>query len=606
MTRFSYLIFTALLFINISCSKDDDTTNEPAAIVIEDCTFNLADFSSNTTIVIDCNLNLNGETVNLAENVILSFDGGSITNGTLTFNSGEIDGELLNSELNIEGEATLSSSEFTFLPENWDLLEGEITTEEAIENKDKLNNIIALVKSLEADTFSIGKFDAYFYGDIFSTAPADAYDNAIQIPSDFHFKMSDETVLRSQPTNHFASRIIGIYKGDNITVSGGTLIGDRYTHDYTPVRDLLDIDRSGHSYGTLLFIAGGDNVLIDNVTIKEGTGDAIGIGGSTIRNTDGSIRTGERIATDLTISNCDLSDCRRNIISVIDGNGVVIEGNTISKAGGERDGYPEAAGDAPQFGIDLEAYRERDDENNLLEYERVENVIIRDNIFTDNYAGDIVVYTANDVLIEYNEMDNFVGSYATFNCKITHNTLIARDDIITEIGIGLQEVIRNDEHLAYNNEISDNYVEGYDASIIVAGLNNIIKDNELKDFNVGISFKNLTNGTISNNTLTSERITSNGYFTYSGNAKNSFVTGDVVNVQHKTVLFYKFNKDITDGRLTFDDVTFNSVYPSSANRVINLDDSHNITFQNCVITEGIEDNGNSNGIESIDNTFIVF
>ena len=602
MNKITFLIITCTLLF-LSCSNEPDGINipediiDPDSVIIDTCAFNLTDFPSNSTIGINCNLDLNGEIINLAENITLQYEGGSIINGTLNFNSGKIDGELLNKDLNITGETILSSSNFVFSPEKWNVLQGKVTIEEAIENKDNLNKIIALTKSLGADVFTIDEFDAYFYGDFLSTDPENSYDNAIQIPSDFHFRMSPNTFLRSQPSNHFAPRIIGIYKGNNIIVSGGNLIGDRYEHDYSTTEDWLGVDRSNHENGTVLFIAGGNDISIDNVTIKAGTGDAIGVGGSTIRDKDGIIRPDEVTATNIIISDCNLSDCRRNIISVIDCNGILIENNTIFEAGGERDGYPEAAGTDPQYGIDLEAYRERDENDNLLEYEKVENVIIRGNVFTDNYKGDIVIFTANDVLIEQNTMDNIIGSLAAFNCTIMNNTLIARDDIPTKIGISLNEVLRNNEHLSYNNTIANNYIEGYNSSIVLGGLNVTAKENDLNDFSEGISFRNLTDAAISDNTMTSERLISWGYLTIHGNVKNVTVNNDIVNVNHKTVNFLGLNSGITDGSLTFDSVDFNS----ANNRSLYLEDCNNITIQNSTITFGIE-NINSTNIESINNS----
>src|SRR5690606_805290 len=69
------------------------------------CDFLLSDATSNSTIEIDCRMDLKGQTVNLPAGVTLSYTGGEIINGTLNFSSqGIIDGNLLNKDLEIEGD----------------------------------------------------------------------------------------------------------------------------------------------------------------------------------------------------------------------------------------------------------------------------------------------------------------------------------------------------------------------------------------------------------------------------------------------------------------------------------------------------------------------
>ncbi|MEM8937770.1 MAG: right-handed parallel beta-helix repeat-containing protein [Bacteroidota bacterium] len=553
------------------------------------CDFSLASASANSTIDIDCRMDLQGATINLPSNVQLNFTGGEIVNGTLNFSGGKIDGKLLNSNLNVDGNASLIDTEFLFYPERWDVVQGQTDINQALENRDALNRIIDLIKELDGQTFAIDRFNAFFYGDFFTTDPKNSFEsNSIKIPSNFHFKMSSNTFLRIFPSNNPAPRLMGIFKGENIIVSGGNLIGDRYTHDYSPVKDWLGVDRNQHENGTVLFIAGGNNIRIDGVTIEDGTGDAIGIGGSTIRNPDGTLRTNEVIATDVLVINCALKNCRRNNLSVIDGDGVTIENNLISGAGGGTDSSPgyNSNGVDPQFGIDLEAYRERDANNNLIEYERVENVIIRGNNFTNNFKGDLVIFTANDVLVENNTMDNFVGANAAFNCTIRNNTIVARESgVQTSIGISFGELIINGEDLVYNNEITGNTISGFDTGISIGGLDMSVNNNTIRDFDEGIFFKRLRNSEVFNNDMQSFRNISWGYITVNGNVRNVNVSKDVIDVSHKTINFLGLNREFTDGSITFDDVDF----VSRGNRSLYLENSSNITISNSRITFGVEE-----------------
>ncbi|UII76129.1 right-handed parallel beta-helix repeat-containing protein [Flagellimonas sp. HMM57] len=567
------------------------------------CAFSLDNLSPNETLVIDCTLDLNGQTTILPRDVTLQFNGGEIVNGILRFNGGTIDGKLLNHTLDIQGTAELSETNFFFYPERWDVKQGTVSQDEASANREGINYSIEQVSKLKGSVFSLDKFDAYFYGDFFTTDPKNSYEsNSIKIPSNFHFKMSSNTYLRTYQTNNPAPRLIGIYKGDNVVVSGGNLIGDRYSHDYSPVKDWLDVDRNSHEFGTILSIKGGDNIEINGVIIEEGTGDGIGIGGSTIRNADGTVRPNEVLATNVRIVGCTINDCRRNNLSVIDGDGVLIENNIISDAGGIRNGISSdqasISGINPQFGIDLEAYRERDANNELIEYERVENVTIRGNKFTGNFKGDIVIFTANDVLIENNEMDNIVGGKAAFNCKILNNKIIARSSgVETSIGVGFGELIINGEDLVYNNEISGNTISGFDTAISLGGVDMKVSNNTLRDFDEGIFFKNVRNAEVHDNNMDSNRNIAWGYITINGNVRNVNVFDDIVNVTHKTINFMGLNKDYNDGNITFRNVDFKS----KNNRSLYLENARFITVRDSKISFGVE-NVNSTGIELINNT----
>lgn len=48
-------------------------------------------------------------------------------------------------------------------------------------------------------------------------------------------------------------------------------------------------------------------------------------------------------------------------------------------------------------------------DNALLEYERIENRVIRGNTFTENYTTDIVLFTCSFVTIEDNNFDGSIS-----------------------------------------------------------------------------------------------------------------------------------------------------------------------------------------------------
>jgi LysM repeat protein len=101
----------------------------------------------------------------------------------------------------------------------------------------------------------------------------------ISLVSDTTLELDAKTVFEKE-TNGYEQYSL-IYVGPltkNATVKGGTLIGDRETHDYTQKQT----EAGTHEWGYGVNIAGGRNITIEGMKIEKFTGDGIAIGGSTI------------------------------------------------------------------------------------------------------------------------------------------------------------------------------------------------------------------------------------------------------------------------------------------------------------------------------------
>jgi len=557
-----------------------EDTNDSTVDATLPCSFGLDSVQSGDTIVINCILDLGGQTVNLPSNVTIVYEGGDIINGTLNFSdSSVIDGALLNSSLTLGGsKPQLKDTTFQFDPQRWGIVEGKVSDDVALNNKKILQTIINQVKDLGITTFEIDKMDAYFaIGGPNLSLDSDYINNGIHLPSDFNLKMSSNTFLRVQPNKWFRSVLLGAYIQSNITITGGNLIGDRYTHDYSPINDVFGISRNSHESPVLILIGGCKNVVIDGVYMKDSTGDGLIYGSGTNR-----LYTPAVYCENVIVKNCTISGSRRNNVTFGDGEYLTLENCTITNAGGGTPVYDssgtriyDSSGVAPQLGVDLEAHRELDSNGNYIDYQKVEQVTIRGNTFTGNYTGDIVVFTANDVLIENNNCDNTIGGTLFYNTTIQNNTLIQNPNgIKTSTGIGFNAIIRNNEHKTKNIKISGNSISGYDTGISPGGQFIEVNDNVIRDFIQAIYLRNIVDSEISNNDYESSRAISYGYMSYNGISNNLLVKNDKVTVNHRPIMLSGFNTSSDISSLTFDSCNFSST------KELYFENTNNITLKN--------------------------
>ncbi|RBP51097.1 right-handed parallel beta-helix repeat-containing protein [Arenicella xantha] len=523
------------------------------------CITELSSVTENQCVLIEEHLNLNGETIDLPSNVTLKFADGSLTNGSINFNGGSIDGELLNAYLNITGTVQLSNPMVEFVTSRWDVVEGEVTDLRATQNTEGMNEAIQKVHSLGGTTLKIGTLDAYFYGrgglngrHIYYSKEG-ALENAILMPSNFHFMMSKTTMLRVQPSNNPADRLLAIVNESNVTISGGNLIGDRFEHDYACVEDVDGLRRTTHEYGALIALYGAHDSLIDNVIMDKSTGDGISALGTGLRAASGELQGNNRENFRVTINKSTINRSRRNNISLTDGRTIILTENTFSNAGhGEQipqrqykralapgevtkdpvggrgcafeldqngqkiplfidngvisetgtNPYffatPNTAGTLPRSGIDLESFRGRAADGTLIQYERISDVHLSRNTFTGN-TTDLVLFSTDHVYIDRNYFtDGINATQAADQVWITNNTFMRGDAetnpyVLANRAISVNSVIKKvqgvDTQLVHDFEISGNTIVGYDAGMILRGNNLEVHHNYIKDSLTGFTFE---------------------------------------------------------------------------------------------------------------------
>jgi|GEM_PF-4532759 len=157
--------------------------------------------------------------------------------------------------------------------------------------------------------------------------------DGILVPSGLTLDLTGST-FSIEPNGYAAYCVFAIVNSSNITIKGGTIIGDVGKHKYTASKD-----SPTHEWGFGIIVSAGTDVTIKGVTIKKTTGDGIILEGSY-----DYIRNGGRESSNVRITGCDISDCRRQGISVVGAVNSEIDNNKIYNI----------SGTDPQYGIDVE------------------------------------------------------------------------------------------------------------------------------------------------------------------------------------------------------------------------------------------------------------
>jgi hypothetical protein len=443
-------------------------------------------------------------------------------------------------------------------PSGAGIVEGVVSDAVALSNKDIMNSELALAVAASATTFVIPAMDAYFNTNTRTDQSFNRTNMSTQgiiLPSNLNIQMQPTTYLRCQPNDRVAYNLFSIWDVDNITISGGNLVGDKYTHvynqDYTvttaastteaiiklqreyvitlyniPVTvsnattnaaeiasyldalpdmsatssgavisivpnaglyveidddstDLSGINFSSghtHEFGFLFSLYSSTNIVIDNVNQDDPTGDAVFVGIKGLRNTDGTVTPPLRVSTGITVKNCTISGSRRNNISPVDCNGMIVENNIIKDAAKD-------IRTLPASNMDLESYRIRNGDGSLSEYARVENVIIRNNTFSGADNADIILYTCNDVEVYGNTFTKNISNTAAFNISIHDNIWnCAVDYIGSAISLNQNTIAVTGEDLCYHYDVYNNTVNGSQSGISVDVNDARIYNNDVLEF----------------------------------------------------------------------------------------------------------------------------
>lgn len=168
----------------------------------------------------------------------------------------------------------------------------------------------------------------------------------LSLGRDMTFKLSKGATLKAIPNGLEHSTVLKISNVSNVTVVGGTLQGEREEHK----------GKTGE-YGMGLWIGpGAEHVTVSGVTSKEMWGDGFFIDG----------------AKDVTFCSVTADRNRRQGMSVIEADGLVVTNSVFSNTGGTR----------PSAGIDLEPNEGT---------ELIKNVRIENSKFLNNVGAGVLI-----------------------------------------------------------------------------------------------------------------------------------------------------------------------------------------------------------------------
>lgn len=283
----------SIAYSNSKGTENNTTTTEPDRDTIR---IN----SSETSIVVDSVMNLNGNCLLIPFGKKLVFKEGKICNGVVIGQETQLFGEK-----NIFENVTISGK--------WNVPEISSDMFCDLRGTNSLKNVFALACA--------DKYNKIIIKDgVYSVYATDKEPNILKVPSNTDLIIDGIIKLEPNTLEHYS--IIDIYKAHNIIIEGkGHIIGDRLNH--------LGTDGE---WGMCIQMKYVDNIKIANLKISYAWGDCIYIG---------------KGSNCVEVTGCNLDHSRRQGISVIEGKEINIHHCNISNIYGAN----------PQYGIDIEPNR---------------------------------------------------------------------------------------------------------------------------------------------------------------------------------------------------------------------------------------------------------
>ena len=194
----------------------------------------------------------------------------------------------------------------------------------------------------------------------------------LHLKSDMTFWMDDDTVLESLSTSSERYGVLSLLTINNVTVTGGTIKGDRIIHNG-------NVGENGH----VLYMSSVKNIEIQNLTVRDGWGDGIYI--TEWRKDDDPARPYDKLTIGIKVCNVLADNNRRQGLSVTAAADVLVEYSSFINSNGA----------SVCSGIDLEPNRDLGSNPPTYTNFFVSNVTVRDCEIIGNHWHGINVYRAN-------------------------------------------------------------------------------------------------------------------------------------------------------------------------------------------------------------------
>lgn len=308
----------------------------------------------NTIYKVTKDLDLNHCVLTIPEGCTLQFDGGSISNGSLSGNFTKI----------IANSPTVIFGQYIHIEGSWDIADIYdewfwFDTDPSYISNDTIKNILALSNDSINNTIHFDANRTYYFelpykgranlGDDIrpdywklNTPDYDFLRIFTGVTSNTHLIVNN--TLQMLPTNQGAYFIFQIENKENIEISGtGTINGDAKDHLYTdPFAGTLYYGEWGH----VLNFRSCDNIVIRDITVGYAFGDGIALGNAAY-NTNG-VKSCNPATKNVLIDGVKVLYARRN--------GISLGGNnySITNVYFEGCGSDEIKGTAPMAAIDFE------------------------------------------------------------------------------------------------------------------------------------------------------------------------------------------------------------------------------------------------------------
>lgn len=312
----------------------------------------------NTIYIIQYDYNLNGQTIIIPDNCVLKFEGGQLKNGTINFNNCNIDN--IGNSIILNNCTLKGSLNKQVIYSDWFYFNSDDCTD-TLSNVFKISEGCQLIISEGVYKVSVKNLIGTDYADPMNTS-------ILQPQSNSHITINGTIQLIPNDRTHY--NIIGIIDKDNILLDGtGEIIGDVETHTGTT-----------GEWGHGVLISGSRNINVKDLRISYCWGDGLSVSYTEKILTDkGLVNSPYSPPEIINITNIKSSYNRRLGISIINGDGIILE-NSITEGNGTINGT------SPKAGLDIEPNPNQS----------VNNIIVNGCLFYDN----VVTYFPSDGLIK--------------------------------------------------------------------------------------------------------------------------------------------------------------------------------------------------------------